>query len=127
MTIMDNIDISHLLKAREVFECFRKDMVTDRDKAGAIQAFEFCYELCWKMMKRVLEVQGLEVGSPKDTFRKAVHEKLIDDPEVWFKFLEARNLTVHTYNQETLEVILSKLETFSNEMDKLILRLKSLK
>ncbi|MEI8295347.1 MAG: hypothetical protein WCG04_02345 [Alphaproteobacteria bacterium] len=36
-----SINIDSLLKAQKVFESFRKDMVNDRDKAGAIQAFEF--------------------------------------------------------------------------------------
>jgi nucleotidyltransferase substrate binding protein (TIGR01987 family) len=126
MTILDNIDISHLLKARDVFERCRKDMVTERDKMGAAQAFEFCYELCWKMMKRVLEVQGLTAGSPKDAFRKAVHVELIDDPEIWFGFLDARNLTVHTYNEESLEKLVSSFDTFSREMNRLIDRLRNL-
>ncbi|MBI2707982.1 MAG: nucleotidyltransferase substrate binding protein [Proteobacteria bacterium] len=126
MTIIEDIDISHLLKARDVFERFRKDMVTDRDKTGAAQAFEFCYELCWKVMKRVLEGRGLTVGSPKDTFRKAVHEQLIKDPEIWFAFQDARNLTVHTYNKENLEAIVAIFDIFSKEMDNLILKLKDL-
>lgn len=27
-----------------MFERFHKDMATERDKAGAVQAFEFCYD-----------------------------------------------------------------------------------
>ena len=44
------------------------------EKEGVIQRFEYSFELAWKMMKRVLESHGLEVGSPKDTFRKAALE-----------------------------------------------------
>ena len=118
--MVENINIDKLLKAQAVFEKFRVDMQTDRDKAGAVQAFEFCYELCWKIMKKVLAVQGLETGSPKDTFRKAALEKLIDNPEVWFGFLEARNLTVHTYELENVEKIILIFDLFSHEMKKLI-------
>lgn len=120
MNATENIDISSLLKARDVFERFRKDMVDDRDKAGAVQAFEFCYELSWKMMRRVLESRGLDVGSPKDTFRKAVLEKLIDDPEIWFDFQRKRNLTIHTYKPENLDAIVAIFDTFSDEMNKLM-------
>lgn len=126
MRVSEKIDLSHLLKARDVFERFRTDMITDRDKTGAAQAFEFCYELCWKVMKRVLEMRGLTVGSPKDTFRKAVHEQLIEDPEIWFSFQDARNLTVHTYNKENLEAIVATFDIFSQEMNKLILKLRDL-
>ncbi|WP_342267815.1 nucleotidyltransferase substrate binding protein [Candidatus Tisiphia endosymbiont of Empis tessellata] len=56
--LIDNIDISNLLKARSNFEDFRLNLDTEQNKAGAIQAFEYCYELTWKTMKRLLEVQG---------------------------------------------------------------------
>lgn len=114
------IDLSKLLKAQKVFERFRIDMVDDRDQAGAAQAFEFCYELAWKMMKRILLSRGMEVGSPKDTFRKAAIEKIIDDPNLWFEFQEKRNLTSHTYNQESLQEIVSIFDTFSKELQKTI-------
>ncbi|MBA3239089.1 MAG: nucleotidyltransferase substrate binding protein [Parachlamydiaceae bacterium] len=115
-----------MVKAREIFERFRIGMQDDRDQAGAIQAFEFCYELAWKMMKRVLESRGLEVGSPKDTFRKAALEKLIDDPELWFEFQKKRNLTSHTYEQENVETILTIFDVFSKELDQFIQRLRAL-
>jgi hypothetical protein len=41
----------------------------DYEKTGAIKAFEFCYELSWKTLKKVLEIQGKEVNNPRDTFR----------------------------------------------------------
>ena len=120
------MNIAKLVKAQTVFERFRHNMEDDRDQAGAVQAFEFCYELAWKMMKRALMSQGQETGSPKDTFRKAVLEKLIDDPEICFEFQKRRNLTVHTYEQENLDAIVSIFDSFSNELKKLIQSLKAL-
>ena len=120
------LHLQRLIKARNVFVSFRVNMVTDRDKAGATQAFEFCYELAWKTMKHILEHRGFEVGSPKDTFRKACQEKLIDDPEIWFEFQKKRNLTSHTYNEENLDVIVASFDLFFKELDKLIERVKGL-
>lgn len=125
MSPSEKIDISRILKAQSIFEQFRNDMITQQAKTGTVLAFGFCYELSWKLMKSVLESRGLEVGSPKDTFRKAVHEKLIDDPETWFDFQKMRNLTSHTYNEENLETIISIFDIFSSELDKLIQRLKA--
>lgn len=122
----EKLDLSRLIKAQKVFEKFRQDMQDDRDKAGAVQAFEFCYELSWKMMKRFLAARGEETGSPKDTFRKAAIEKLIDDPEVWFNFQKKRNLTTHTYEQENLDKIIDIFDQFSREMTLLIQRLKTM-
>jgi nucleotidyltransferase substrate binding protein (TIGR01987 family) len=118
------IDFSKLLKAQAVFERFRHDMKDDRDQTGAVQAFEFCYELAWKMMKRVLETQGIDVESPKDAFRKAALAKLIDDPEIWFDFKEKRNLTSHTYEQENLTAVVEIFDLFSLELDKVIKRMQ---
>ena len=121
-----SIDLSKLLKAQAIFERFRQDMQDDRDEAGAVQAFEFCYELAWKMMKRYLATQGVEVQTPRDVFRQAALIKLIDDPEVWFDFHEKRNLTSHTYEQENLNAIVEIFDLFSSEFDKLIKRLQAL-
>lgn len=124
---MSDIQIDKLLKAQAVFEQFRIDMVDDRDKAGAVQAFEFCYELAWKLMKKVLESRGQEVGSPKDTFRKAAIEGLIDNPELWFEFQQKRNLTTHTYERANLQLIVNTFDLFSEELKSLILRIENIK
>ena len=127
MNSSEKIDISKGIKARDVFERFRKNLVTDQDKAGAVQAFEFSYELSWKIMKHFLESEGYdEITFPNDAFRKAVLMKLIDDPEVWFEFRRKRNLSSHIYDEEELESVLSIFDPFSFELNKLIDRLKVL-
>lgn len=123
----ETIDFSKLLKAQAIFERFRQDMRDDRDETGAIHAFKFCYELVWKMMKRILATQGVETVSPKDTFRKSGLAKLIDDAEIWFDFLEKRNLTSHTYEQKNLDAIVAIFEVFSEELDKAIKKMQSIK
>ncbi|HEX4069446.1 MAG TPA: HI0074 family nucleotidyltransferase substrate-binding subunit [Candidatus Babeliales bacterium] len=120
------IDFSKLLKEQKVFEQVRVDMQDERDQMGATQAFEFCYELASKMMKRVLATQGVDTESPKDTFRKAAVAKIIDDPEIWFDFKEKRNLTSHTYEQENLTAIVEIFDLFSAELDKAIKRMQVL-
>ncbi len=126
MNSKEKIDLAHIYKAQEVFERFRKNLETDQEKAGAVQAFEFCYELSWKLMKRFLELRGLESGSPKDTFRKAFEEGIINDPEIWFEFQKKRNLSVHTYNEENLDIIIESFDTFSAELADLLIKIKSL-
>ena len=120
------IRFEQLIKAQQVFEEFRQNMVTNRDKAGAIQAFEFCYELSWKAMKKALDLLGQESASPKDTFRKAAKEKIISDPEIWFEFQMKRNLTVHTYRQENIDSIIGIFDLFSTEFNSLITKIKEL-
>lgn len=126
MEATENINLTAILKAQKVFEEFRKDLTTDQNKTGAVQAFEFCYELSWKLMKRVLELRGFEVGSPKDAMRKAALDHLIDDPEIWFEFQKKRNLTVHSYDRENLNLIVSIFDSFSKEMETFITRVRDL-
>jgi len=115
-----SLDLSKILKAQAVFERFRKNLHGEQNQAGAAQAFEFCYELAWKIMKRFLATQGIEAVSPKDTFRKAALAKIIDDPEVWFDFQEKRNLTVYIYEQKSLDAIIDIFEPFSAELNTVI-------
>ena len=114
--IIDGVYIGSLLKAFRKFESFRLHTHTEHEKAGTIQAFEYCFELVWKTMKRLLSVRGLNVNSPREVFRLATLENFIHDPEVWFEFLNKRNLTVHTYEEKAVEEILSSLENFSHEV-----------
>lgn len=124
--IFDDIDISPLLKAQARFESFRQQLTTDQEKAGAIQAFEYCYELCWRFIKRVLNKKGLEVVSPRDAFRLGAQAKLVAAPERWFDFQMKRNLTSHTYNDHTMEEVVAVLPIFSKEMEALIETLKKI-
>lgn len=122
----DAIDLSYILKAQKIFEEFRKDLTTDKDKVATVQAFEFCYELSWKLMKRILNRMGVEANSPKVAFREAGLNHLIDDAELWFDFQKKRNLTVHSYAEENLDLIVSIFDSFSKELNKFITRAKEL-
>jgi nucleotidyltransferase substrate binding protein (TIGR01987 family) len=114
--IIENVNIHPLLKAFKKFENFRKNLGTEQEKAGAIQAFEYCFELCWRIMKKLLEARGRIANSPKETFRMAALEGFISDPEKWFDFLKKRNLTVHTYEEKEANEVLSVFENFSMEI-----------
>lgn len=114
--IIDNVYITPLLKAFKKFEAFRVHTVTEQEKAGAIQAFEYCFELVWKIMKKLLEERGRIANSPKETFRMAALEGFIQDVEVWFNFLKMRNLTVRTYEENQADKVIEILPLFSQEI-----------
>jgi nucleotidyltransferase substrate binding protein (TIGR01987 family) len=100
-------NIEPLLKA------LRINNNSEQEKAGTIQAFEYCFELSWKIMKRLLEERGKTANSPREVFRLGALEGFIDDPELWFDFLKKRNLTVHTYQETEIEKVLSICNPFS--------------
>ena len=76
------------------------------EKQGLIQGFEFTHELGWKMLKDYLENKGISglIGS-KDATRMAFQNGLITDGQAWMDMIKSRNLTSHTYNQEIAETI----------------------
>ncbi len=120
---IDEIDLRPLLKALGKFENFRHIAKTEIEKAGAIQAFEYSYELTWKTIKRILAIKGVIVNTPKDVFREAASANLIDDPEIWFDFIKKRNITVHTYQENEAENVIQIFPLFSQETQKLINKL----
>ena len=117
--------MGNLLKAQALFERFRQNMVDDRDQAGAVLIFKVCYELSWKMMKRILADQGVESTAPRDIFRKAAAAKLIDNPQEWFSFIEKRHLTSYAYEQENVDAIVAAFDSFSAQLNGLIKRIQS--
>lgn len=121
------IDISPLLEAFKQFHEALPVAKSDLEKAGAVQYFEFTYELAWKMLKRILKNRGKELNSPKMVFREAASEGLIDNPEAWFEFIDARNQTVHTYDKKIANEIWSDLPKFDTAVRILIDRLQNLK
>ncbi len=116
--------MGNLLKAQAIFERFRANMKDDQDQAGAVQIFKICYELSWKIMKRILAGQGVESTAPRDIFRKAAAAKLIDNPEEWFGFIEKRHLTSYTYEQENVDAIVAAFDSFSAELNNAIAHMK---
>lgn len=67
-------------------------------------------------MQRLLRDRGLIANSPREAFRMAALEGFIKEPELWFEFLKKRNITVHTYNEDDAEKVLSIFDTFSQEV-----------
>lgn len=105
--------IRPLIQAFERFEQFRLNDKTEQERAGTIQAYEYCFELLWKIMKRLLAERGIIVNSPRETFREAAAEGFISDLDLWFDFLQKRNMTSHTYNVEYADDVISICKDFS--------------
>ncbi len=88
---------------------------------ASIQRFEFCTELAWKTSKKIMRTVS---SSPKSVVREMAQASLIDDPEQWLKYLDARNLSVHTYNEVLAEQVFATAKTFLKDGLDLLTRLK---
>lgn len=86
------------------------DELSDLEKEGVIQRFEYTFELAWKTLKDYMESQEVEAGFPREVIKKAFHYGLIEDGEIWMDMLEKRNLMAHTYNEERFKLALKKIQ-----------------
>ena len=85
------------------------DMVLD----ATIQRFEFTFELAWKLLKALLDYEGIEANSPRSCIREAWKQHLIKNAEQWLDMQTKRNLSSHTYNEATaLEIYRSIKEKY---------------
>lgn len=73
-----------------------KDIIMD----GAIQRFEFVFELSWKLMREYLKYTGLEINNPRGVIKYAYQNGIIEDGDKWLKMLSDGNMTSHLYNQK---------------------------
>lgn len=90
---------------------------------SAIQRFEFCCELSWKVMKFYLSEQGVQTSYPKDTIREAFAGGLLENDPFWLRMIELRNLSSHTYNESLAEDIYQELDKTLILFQKLVSRL----
>lgn len=79
----------------------RERPLSDLERQGLIQGFEFTHELAWNMLKDFLEDKGVTglIGS-RDATRMAFKNGLIEDGETWMDMIRERNLSSHTYNPD---------------------------
>lgn len=78
---------------------------------ACIRRFEFCIELAWKTSAKIL---GSTSTTAKPVLREMAQNKLIDDVQLWFNLIEARNKSSHTYDKEVAKEVFAVVKTFPN-------------
>src|SRR3989344_8163715 len=84
--------------------------LSDLEKQGLIQAFEFTHELSWNVMKDYFEYQGaadLITGS-RDATKEAFNKGIIHKGEEWMDMIKSRNKT-STYDLNVADSIVEKI------------------
>jgi nucleotidyltransferase substrate binding protein (TIGR01987 family) len=119
---LDNF-LRALQTLRQAAELAQQRRLSELEKQGLVQGFEFTHELGWNLLKDYLEAQGVTglIGS-KNAVRSAFKNGLIHaaDAETLMDMIKARNLSSHTYNQETAEeIVAAVLERFHPAFERL--------
>lgn len=83
------------------------------EKEGIIQRFEYTFELAWKVLKDKMENDGLILDqvSPKAVIKQAFAAKYIDSPETWLRMIGDRNLMSHTYDFVKFEAVIQSIDS----------------
>jgi nucleotidyltransferase substrate binding protein (TIGR01987 family) len=85
-------------------EAMSMSSLTELERDGLVQRFEFTLEIGWKVLKDFLEDQGFDfTPSPKETFRQAQAAGYIDFAQALIDGLEMRNILSHDYSGEKFE------------------------
>ncbi len=126
---IDALDRSLIVTARSPdFDTLGQDM-RETLRAGVIQSFEIAYEQSWKMMRRWIETnvgsESVDGVTRRELFRRAAEERLIDDVEAWMLFHFTRNLTSHTYDEDTAQEAYEKAVGFLPLATDLLARLEA--
>jgi nucleotidyltransferase substrate binding protein (TIGR01987 family) len=117
-TLTSAVDLSHSRALSEL------------ERAGLIQSFEYTHEQSWKLIKSFLEYQGHAdpIYDSRDATRLAFSARLVADGQIWMDMIKSRNETSHTYHQELAQKIATQItehyhpqfialrDTFANEL-----------
>jgi nucleotidyltransferase substrate binding protein (TIGR01987 family) len=108
-----NFDRAFLL-LRSALEERGIEQMSELEKEGLIQRFEYSYELAWKTMKDYLEEQGTIINpvTPRNVIKEAFSAQIIADGQVWVDMMLHRNLLAHAYDfskfKEVLDAVVKR-------------------
>ena len=104
----------------------QQDELNEMEEQGLIKAFEYTYELSWKTLQDLLKEKGyVDVIGPKPVIEQSFQDGYIQDGKGWMRMHISRNLTSHTYDEETAEEIIKSIRgEYFTLMQNLVIRLK---
>jgi nucleotidyltransferase substrate binding protein (TIGR01987 family) len=128
MTTSNNLEKINFAPLEKALASLKKALEQPKDeftRDATIQRFEYSFELSWKILRRYFSYeQNLDESNIKNLFREAGRASLIANVENWFEYHKARNLTSHTYNENTANEAYNAAKKFLPDAEHLLLNLK---
>ena len=123
---MDNALNLKLKEFKKVLTTLKKALnqrKNDLIRDSVIKRFEYSFELCWKTVKIFLnEKFGMDIFSPKESFRELRKNKLISDKqtELLLEMTDDRNKIIHVYDEDFSDELYKKIkENYFDLMQKI--------
>lgn len=125
---LDNF-IRALAQLRYGVELLQERKLSILEEQGIIQAFEYNHELAWNLLKDYLSEFGglVDLIGSRDTTREAFKRGLIEKGELWMSMIKSRDLSSHTYNEDTAKGLLNIIPEYFVEFEKLVAKFTKLK
>ena len=97
-----------LAKLAEVAETKEVTQLSELEREGLIQRFEYTYELAWKTLQDFLRSKGyLDIAGPNAVLTQSFQDGYIVDGDGWRRMKKSRELSSHTYDSEAAEAIIA--------------------
>ncbi|MCW0482978.1 nucleotidyltransferase substrate binding protein [Gaoshiqia sediminis] len=83
------------------------EKLNEMEEQGLIKAFEYTYELSWKTLQDLLRDKGYhQIAGPKPVIEQSFQDGYLTNGTGWMRMHQSRNLTSHTYDEETAREII---------------------
>lgn len=84
--------------------------LNEMEKQGLIKTFEYTYELSWKTLQDLLKEKGyIGIVGPRPVIEQCFQDGYISEGNGWMRMHKSRNLTSHTYDEQTAEEIIESI------------------
>jgi len=84
--------------------------LNDLEIQGLIKAFEYTYELSWKTLQDFFKSRGYaHIIGPRAVIGQAIEDGLLENGRGWMEMHKSRNLTSHTYDEETAREVVQDI------------------
>lgn len=95
--------------------------LSELEKEGLVQRFEYTFELAWKTLQDYLLYLGFQYQpGPNPTIQGCFENGIIANYDGWRRMLQARNIASHTYNEDdALEIVTSIFFEYSKLLEDL--------
>jgi nucleotidyltransferase substrate binding protein (TIGR01987 family) len=118
---------SNFTKAFKQLQRFvKEEELNEMETQGLIKAFKYTYELSWKTLQDLLTDKGyVGIIGPKPVIEQSYQDGYIKDGKGWMRMHKSRNLTSHTYDEDTAsEIVNSIRDEYVNLLHQLHVRLE---
>lgn len=95
---------------RQLERFLSKTELNEMEGQGLIKAFENTYELSWKTLQDLLMEKGYkDIIGPRPVIEQSFQDGYIKNGKDWLKMHISRNLTSHTYDEETAKEVIKEI------------------